>query len=235
MTRELGCLIEAARSATGIESFERVLFEELDRAIGFDLAFCVRDGRPGPWAPGLDAAVRREVAGSWQRFGAEMTPMCQAALAGHGVEVDVEFFGARRLERMAHYRELMRPHHGRSSMVGYLRGPGARPIGGVMLGRTTPHFRASEQRRLQAALPLLSLCEFALQPLRSSTLLQGLTAREREVLAYLQLGYSNPQIARACGTAARTVRNQLSAIYGKLGAGSRAEAVALSLGHQPSS
>jgi DNA-binding NarL/FixJ family response regulator len=57
-----------------------------------------------------------------------------------------------------------------------------------------------------------------------------LTPREREVLGYLHLGYSNQQIALALGSAPRTVRNQLSRVYDKLGVGTRAEAVAWALG-----
>ena len=41
----------------------------------------------------------------------------------------------------------------------------------------------------------------------------GLTEREREVLGYLHLGYTNQQIAAALGSAPRTVRNQLSSAY----------------------
>jgi DNA-binding NarL/FixJ family response regulator len=55
----------------------------------------------------------------------------------------------------------------------------------------------------------------------------ALTSAEREVLSYLHLGYSNAQIADARGNTERTVRNQLSSAYAKLGVGSRAEAVAV--------
>ena len=55
----------------------------------------------------------------------------------------------------------------------------------------------------------------------------ALTSAEREVLSYLHLGYSNAQIAHARGNTERTVRNQLSSAYAKLGVGSRAEAVAV--------
>jgi DNA-binding CsgD family transcriptional regulator len=53
-----------------------------------------------------------------------------------------------------------------------------------------------------------------------------LSAAERDVLSYLALGYTNADIARARGNAPRTVRNQLSRAYAKLGVASRAEAVA---------
>jgi DNA-binding NarL/FixJ family response regulator len=55
-----------------------------------------------------------------------------------------------------------------------------------------------------------------------------LSAREREVLSYLHLGYTNQQIALALGSAPSTVRNQLSRVYEKLGVSSRAEAVGVS-------
>ena len=54
----------------------------------------------------------------------------------------------------------------------------------------------------------------------------ALTPREYEVWSYLHLGYTNEQIALALGSAPRTVRNQLSRVYEKLGVSGRAEAVA---------
>ncbi len=44
---------------------------------------------------------------------------------------------------------------------------------------------------------------------------------------YLHLGYTNEQIGLALGTRPRTVRNQLTAVYRKLGVATRAEAVGL--------
>ena len=226
-------LIDAAREAVSLEAYERALFTVLDREIGFDIAFCVRNGEPGPYSPGFQDAVRRRTAGSWQRYARQLAPLYHDAQQHGGVTVDSEFYGMRELERLAHYRDLMRPHGGRSSMLGSLTGRSGQLIGKVMLGRTSARVRASERRKLQRFLPLLSLCERAVQHAPATALTAVLTAREREVLSYLQLGYTNPQIAAACGTAPRTVRNQLSAVFAKLGASTRAEAVALSLGHVP--
>lgn len=228
-------LIDAARAATSIESYERELFAVLDREIGFDIAFCVRNGEPGPYSPGFQDAVRRDAAGSWPRYSRELAPLYHDAQRNGGVTVDSDYYGARELERLAHYRELMRPHGGRSSLLGSLTGRSQQLIGKVMLGRTSARVRATERRKLQRFLPLLSLCELALQRTQAVTLTAVLTAREREIVSYLQLGYTNPQIAAACGTSPRTVRNQLSNVFEKLGASTRAEAVALSLGHVPGS
>lgn len=54
----------------------------------------------------------------------------------------------------------------------------------------------------------------------------GLTPREREVLALMAEGLRNADIAARNRVSARTVEHQVSAVLGKLGARSRAEAVA---------
>lgn len=54
----------------------------------------------------------------------------------------------------------------------------------------------------------------------------GLTARERQVLAFLELGLKNSEIAERNCVSQRTVENQVAAVLGKLEARSRTEAVA---------
>jgi DNA-binding NarL/FixJ family response regulator len=53
----------------------------------------------------------------------------------------------------------------------------------------------------------------------------SLTPRERDVLGHLVRGSSNKQIASALGVSERTVKFHVSAIFIKLGAGNRTEAV----------
>lgn len=55
----------------------------------------------------------------------------------------------------------------------------------------------------------------------------GLTASEREVLALLARGLDNDAIARALDKSEKTVRNQVSSIFSKLGTATRAQTVAL--------
>lgn len=58
-------------------------------------------------------------------------------------------------------------------------------------------------------------------------LAEPLTAREREVLLLLARGHSNAAIATTLGLRENTVKTHVTAIFGKLGAHTRTEAVAL--------
>jgi DNA-binding CsgD family transcriptional regulator len=57
-----------------------------------------------------------------------------------------------------------------------------------------------------------------------------LTAREREVLAWVARGKTNPEIARLLWLAPSTVRKHLENVYAKLGVSTRTAAVARFLG-----
>jgi DNA-binding CsgD family transcriptional regulator len=58
---------------------------------------------------------------------------------------------------------------------------------------------------------------------------QSLSPREIEVLTHVALGETSKEIAAALGIGERTVNWHLERVFAKLGAGSRAEAVALAL------
>jgi DNA-binding NarL/FixJ family response regulator len=62
-------------------------------------------------------------------------------------------------------------------------------------------------------------------PLPPPTLPHSLTAAERVVALALLDGWSNSEIARARRTSLRTVANQVSSIFQKLGVRSRSQAV----------
>ncbi|MCX5145623.1 MULTISPECIES: response regulator [unclassified Streptomyces] len=55
--------------------------------------------------------------------------------------------------------------------------------------------------------------------------LPALTRREREILDLVARGYDNPRIARALTVADKTVRNHVSAIFAKIGANGRSQAI----------
>jgi DNA-binding NarL/FixJ family response regulator len=55
----------------------------------------------------------------------------------------------------------------------------------------------------------------------------GLSARDRRLLEFLAQGFSNERIARELGVAPKTIRNQLSLLYTRLGVAERSQAALL--------
>jgi DNA-binding CsgD family transcriptional regulator len=248
-----GWVAELACGQPDLAAFEASVLDALERHIGFDVAlFCGGDGVGA--ARGLDPSVRPRAAERWADMSGECLELLSPARRNGGVIIDSEWFGAR-LERQVFYETMMLPHQGRTTLITFLECQG-RLLGELMIGRChgSPAFRPRHVEALQQLAPVLSLslrayvgeggwqdkgghCRAPANPAPASWrgVTEGLsraplTAREREVLGYLHLGYSNQQIAAALGSAPRTVRNQLSRVYEKLGVGTRAEAVAWALG-----
>lgn len=72
-------------------------------------------------------------------------------------------------------------------------------------------------------------CEVLAQATRAGTVEQSLLEREVEILRLTQSGLPNPQIAQALHISAGTVHNHLSAIYRKLDARSRYDAIQIAV------
>jgi LuxR family maltose regulon positive regulatory protein len=60
-----------------------------------------------------------------------------------------------------------------------------------------------------------------------SALAEPLTGREMEILRLLAAGYGNAEIANKLTVAVSTAKRHVQNIYGKLGVGSRTQAIAL--------
>ncbi|HVU04355.1 MAG TPA: helix-turn-helix transcriptional regulator [Polyangiaceae bacterium] len=221
----------AACEAETADAYDARLFELLREAVGFDVGLCIRGDGPSRVAPGFDDRVRRAVTGSWSDYGGEFQPVAAAAARSGGVVVDRDVLGAKRLERTRIFQEIMRPHAGTSTLLAYVECRGVRSA--IALGRRGGKFSARAVRTLERAHSVLAVSEYALSRHGRSDPLANLTRREREVVSYLRLGYTNRQIALACGTAERTVRNQLTSVFQKLGASSRAEVVARTFEREP--
>ena len=58
---------------------------------------------------------------------------------------------------------------------------------------------------------------------------KGLTTREREILLYISKGFSNEEIGKQLGISANTVKAHVASILSTLGAGDRAESVAIGI------
>lgn len=227
----IAAVLDAAQCANGLAEYERRVLRELSAEIPCEQAFFVRQNCIGAHAEGFDDGVRRDTADRFDLYARELALFGKEARRRGGVGVDRAFFGKQGLERLAHFREVMRPHRGQSSLIGYLQFR-EQLLGCVVLGRSSTSFSDKEQASLRAALPALSLCDLTVYRRKphNREVDSALSPREREIVSYLGLGYTNREIALACGTAPRTVRNQLSAVFRKLGASTRAEAVAISLG-----
>ena len=83
----------------------------------------------------------------------------------------------------------------------------------------------------QAAEHALSEEEPPPSPAAASSYPAGLSAREAEVLRLVARGMTNAQIAQELYLSPRTVNTHLTSVYGKLGVGSRAEAVRFAVEH----
>jgi DNA-binding CsgD family transcriptional regulator len=212
-------------------SYESQLFRVIDGVVGAEVAFFKRSGTAGPVVRGLDAAWLADGERSLFDCRHEMDDVLAAARLEGGVAVDLDVLGIRALERKRYYQALVKPSGGKCTAV--------LPVGWrgqcltvLVLGRDRG-FRARELEQLRRIAPTLQLCEVSRRvwlpaaAAGGAQLTSALTSAEHEVLSYLPLGYSNAQIAHARGKNERTVRNQLSSGYAKLGVGSRAEAVAV--------
>lgn len=226
-------IAELACAEVDAAVFEGRVLERIVHQIGADVGFFAGAEGVSQAAIGLDDGVRPEAQRHWSSMSEEVRVLMRAARRTGGVVVDSEVLGDR-LERQLYYDVLMRPHRGRTTLMGFLTYQG-RCFGELVLGRSrgSPAFQPRDVEALRALVPTLSL---ALHGYGRAALYatgagpaskHALTAREREVLGYLHLGYTNAQIAQALGSAPNTVRNQLSRVYEKLGVASRAEAVGL--------
>jgi DNA-binding CsgD family transcriptional regulator len=235
-------IVALAQDAEGAEAFERGLLALFARTVGFDAAFV--ESKVGGHAPslvGLDAKRMRATPARRARYDRELAEVKRVALASRGVAVDTAVLGMSAVRTRAYHRDVAAPVGGKHSLLAFafVRG---REVGGIMLGRAGAAFREGEVAIVESALPAigLALASFESHPpssshARASSAVArsddrlGLTPRELDVLDYLCLGYTNVEIARACGSSPNTVRNQLVRVFAKLGASTRSEAVALAL------
>jgi len=221
-------IVAAAHAARALEDYEHEALSALRSAVAGDVLFLCRGAAVGPGAVGVDPRIMRRTVGGWRWYAAELAPVFDDARLNGGVSVDAavlrDAFAATRV-----YREFIRPHGGRCTMLGIVS-LGAERLATIAVGRLRGSFSDRDRRALGSLLPTLAVAEAAVR--RKGEVWVKLTARERELLVYLRLGYTNGQVALAFGTSVNTVRNQVRTVLSKLGAANRAEAVALSLGHE---
>lgn len=225
-----GLVAEIAWSAPNFHSVEATVLDLLEHHVGADTAFFIDALGPTSNTRGVLTVFGDELKRAWPNVAKSKgaRTLVSAAQLGNGVVVDSELFGSA-LREQDYYHLLMAPVRGVTTMFTVLPHR-ARLKTELVLGRCTgsPEFSAEDKALVRSLVPTLSLAVLAHTQISApacATPLRPLSAREREVLSYLKLGYTNRQIGVALGTRERTVRNQLSSIYEKLGVASRAEAV----------
>jgi DNA-binding CsgD family transcriptional regulator len=131
----------------------------------------------------------------------------------------------REQRKLAIYWEVGRPLRIEYQITVWLHDRNGRPLGYFAFDRRRPDFSDRDLSLLQTLGPhLAQLARNASQRLPASK--NGLTSREREVLALVAQGKENWEIASLLYIAPGTVHKHLDNIYEKLGAHNRAEAVA---------
>lgn len=186
------------------------------------LFVAVERGREVRALRGLGAAPRAQLDAVWQVVGREVEPV-KAEAVRSGVATDRQVLG-RRLTRTQLFVRVMAPVGGTETLFVVPR-LGARALGMLALGRCGGHFSSAALARAQRLVPALSVACRATGSGAAAPL--ALTATDRDLLDYLELGWGTRQIAAARGTSFFTVRNQLSSLYRRLEVANRAEAIGL--------
>lgn len=227
-------LAAIAASAPNHSSFASELLDRLQRTIGYDVAYHAHAplGREPVFAArrGLADDIATRMLRRNAVYAAELDPIKRAAAESDGVAVDSAVLSRSERDARAYYRELMAPAGGRHALLAVAVVTG-QVAAVTMLGRTGATFSARALEAVRRVVPVIGLAArahaFTPPPASSVRPTVSLTRRERDLCDYVALGFTNDEIGKALGTSPRTVRNQLSALYMRLGVANRAELVAL--------
>jgi DNA-binding CsgD family transcriptional regulator len=198
------------------------------RHIGADVgAFGLGGTGAGPPAA---RGFRADVVGDWDaaraRHAAELGPVLAAARTG--ASVDAEVLGEGRVRSTRYFAEVVRPHGGRDTLYA-LPAWDALPVGCLLLGRCGPRgrFRRRDQTAVDALLPTIALASIGVAKRARRRVAAALSPRESEVVELLRRGLRSKEIGGALGTSPNTVRNQIWRMMARVGAGTRAELIAI--------
>jgi DNA-binding NarL/FixJ family response regulator len=151
------------------------------------------------------------------------------------VLLDLEMPG---MDGIAVIRRLREEHPGSRVVVFTAFDTDERILGALQAGAKGYLLKGAPRTELFNAIRVVHAGGSLLQPVVASRLLERLagpepaeelTPRERAVLSLLAQGRQNKEIALELAISERTVKFHLSAIYDKLGAGNRTEAVTIAL------
>lgn len=158
----------------------------------------------------------------------ERSPLMARAfgqLREHGDLIDTELYRLDEWERLPYVERYQRAYGVKSSMVVSWVSRSREPIL-LMVARTGRLISAEHAESARRLLRTLAVADASLgvaPEQHHSSLFEGLTARQQQIIEYLCLGYSNAEIASACGTSMFTVRNHLVRLFERFGVSTRTE------------
>lgn len=136
---------------------------------------------------------------------------------------------SRQRRRLGFYAEVWRPHGIEDALRLWLPASPGRARS-IYLERSGPNYTDREKTLLELLRPHLIRIAGRRDAGRRSNRIGELTEREAEVLAAVADGKTNREIAQLLFVSPHTVRQHLENIFAKLGAHTRAAAVAAGLG-----
>jgi DNA-binding CsgD family transcriptional regulator len=230
-------LLEEAQRCSGVESFRRWALERLQVDTPFDSAAFPSFPLAGPPVhlhKEQFLHLHRLLILDPLRYRGGMDKGTRVA-EQQGAYLDTEVFTSGERRELPFYADVVRPQGVTSMIVGKVSFRG-QVHGNIYLCRhgAGTGLRGHHLRRIRSRVALIALAEAALPVVRhyrdepaTGSVLDRLTARERAIAEYVSRGFRNHDVAAVLGTSHHTVRNQLAAIFDKLGIDSRSELAAL--------
>lgn len=224
-------LVEGGAEAASCDALFTHVFERLRLHLGFESGSLLAVDSDQAFVWNKPRSFRDQWLRARRRYSVEMLPLFRVAAHTEHVATDRQAFSLGERHQLSMYSEYVRPL-GVKHFATVLLGRGGAPSHAISFSREDWRgFRDDELdllRRLRPTLSLLSrlfgqdaaarrgvpLCLLASEPL---------TPREEEIASYVARGLRNAEIANLCGSSPYTVRNQLAAVFRKLGVSTRAE------------
>jgi DNA-binding CsgD family transcriptional regulator len=226
-------IVAIGHSAPNARAYLKEVSTLLTQAVPVDALLAIRQPSLGGWvsehAFGVSTSTLKRLQGNWGCYRQELAPVFERA-ALSGAAVDSQEMGAR-LHDTRYFAEIAAPQRANSTAIVLLRWQTA-SLGAFVLGRRR-EFSSNERDLLCLLAPSLALglAAHTSTPDDREPMLQSLTPSEREVVSYVCLGFTNKEIATACGISANRVRNKLVRIFRRLEVSTRAELSALAVRH----
>lgn len=146
--------VALAAESPSAEVFEHAVLEQLQRSVGFDVAFFATLGA-SPTALGIDRAAL-EASLARPDHASDLARTKQVARSRRGVAVDTAVLGEQEVRKLGYFREFCAPVGGRHSLVALpsLRGD---VLAGIVLGRCGSTFSDADVAFVEDALGPLAV------------------------------------------------------------------------------